>query len=177
MPSILLLIYFVFSSSVSGIDATENRWEKCIFHGVGDTIGWESDGKRYPYFEESMGTNFWGSLNSMDFAAFTSATGNLWGNLSISHVMKYITGWESGWRNSHTLWEKYEYQFPRVSLHCSCYGKLMGKPIHFSYGEVYHRWESNGKKHPYYGKSMGTNFPGFAHLIVFPEFSHAIGID
>ena len=35
--------------------------------------------------------------------------------------------------------------------------------------------ESNGKKHPYHGKSMGTNFPGFSHLMIFTEFSCAIG--
>ena len=143
MPS-SSLIYFAFSSSVSGIDAMGNWWEKpCIFHGVGYTIGWKSDGRKYPYFGESMGTNFPGSLNSMDFAAFSNAMGNWWGNLSISHVMKYITGWESGWRNAPILWEKYEYQFPRLSQgFCyifSCYGKLMGKPMHFSYAEVYHR--------------------------------------
>ena len=42
---------------------------------VGDTIGCESDGKKYPYFGESMGTNFSGSLNLMDFAAFSNAMG------------------------------------------------------------------------------------------------------
>ena len=31
------------------------------------------------------------------------------------------------------------------------------------------------KKHPHYGKSMETNLPGFTHLTVFTEFSHAIG--
>ena len=30
------------------------------------------------------------------------------------------------------------------------------------------------KKHPCYGKSMGTNFWGFAHFMAFAEFSHAI---
>ena len=38
-------------------------------------------------------------------------------------------------------------------------GNLMRKPMHFPCDEVYHR-ESNWKKHPYYGKSMSTNFPG-----------------
>ena len=156
-----------------------NWWEKsCIFHGVGDTIGWESYGIKYPYFGESMDTNFTGSLNSMDFAGFSNAIGNWWGNLSISHMMNFITEWKSGWRNAPILWEKYEYQFPRLSPgFCyifPCYGKLMGKPMHFSYIEVYHRWKSNGKEHPYYGKNMGTNFAGFAHLMVFAEFSHAI---
>ena len=47
------------------------------YHGVinlyEDTIGWESDGKKYPYFGESMGTNFPGSFNSMDFAEYSNA--------------------------------------------------------------------------------------------------------
>ena len=101
--------------------------------------------------------------------------------------MKYITGWESGWRNLPILWEKYEYQLPRLSPgFCyifSCYGKLMGKTI-ISYMLKYTiGWKFNGKKHKYYGKIMGkyygkimgTNFPGFAHLMVFAEFSHAVG--
>ena len=141
---VLLLIYFAFSSSVSGTGDMENWWEKpCIFHGAGDTIGWESGGKKYPYFGESMGANFPGTLNSMDLAAFSNAMGNWWGNLRISHVMKHITGWKSGWRNAPILWEKYEYQFPKLSPgFCyifPCYGKLMGKPMHFSYHEVYCR--------------------------------------
>ena len=43
------------------------------------------------------------------------------------------------------LWEKYEYQFPRFTRYdvfCCIlvhYEKLMEKPIHFPYHEVYHR--------------------------------------
>ena len=36
-------------------------------------------------------------------------------------------------------------------------------------------WESNGKQHPYYEKSLRANFPGFSHSMVFAEFSPAIG--
>ena len=119
---LLLLIYFAFSPSLSGIDAMRNWCEKlCIFHGLGDNIGWESDEKKYPYFGENMGTNFPGSLNSMDFAAFSNAIENWWGNLSISPVMKYITGRESGWRN-------FIYSF-------SIYSKLAIK-LHFCYLEM-----------------------------------------
>ena len=53
-------------------------------------------------------------------------------------------------------------------------------------------WESNRKKHPYYGKSISTNFPGsshmmglvgyyqepnlsaFSHLMGLPVFSHVM---
>lgn len=53
----------------------------------------ESDGKKYSYFGEGMVTNA-GSPNSMDFAAFSYAMGNRWGNPFISLVMKYAIGWE-----------------------------------------------------------------------------------
>ena len=90
---LLLLLHFGFSSSILRINAMGSWWEKpCIFYGVRDTRGWESEGKKYLYFGESMGTNFQGSLNSMDFAVF---------------------------------------------FHC--YGKLIGKPKHFSCIEEYYR--------------------------------------
>ena len=159
-----------------------NWWEKpCIFLGVGDTIGWESYGKKYPYFGESIGTNFTVSLNSMDFAAFSNAMGNWWGNLSISHVICDEVYFRMGiWlgKCTHAYYGKsmttnipgfppqFSYIFP-----CR---KLMGQPMHFSYADTT-EWESNEKKSPYYGKSMGTNFPGFDHLMVFAEFSHATG--
>ena len=34
-----------------------------------------------------------------------------------------------------------------------------------------------GKKYPYYGKSMITNFPGSPHTMGFVAFSHPMGID
>ena len=36
-------------------------------------------------------------------------------------------------------------------------------------------WESNGKKHPYYGKSMSINFPINPHTMVFVAFSCNVG--
>ena len=36
-------------------------------------------------------------------------------------------------------------------------------------------WEYNGKKHPYYEKSVGNNFSGFPHSRGFAAFSHATG--
>ena len=37
--------------------------------------------------------------------------------------------------------------------------------------KYYIEWESNGKKHPYYGKSMSTNFPGSPHAMGFVAFT------
>ena len=36
-------------------------------------------------------------------------------------------------------------------------------------------WESNGKEHPYHGKSMSTNFPDFPHTMGFVLFSRTVG--
>ena len=38
-------------------------------------------------------------------------------------------------------------------------------------------WESNDKKHSYYGKSIGVNFPGFPHSRGFAAFSMTLEID
>ena len=57
-----------------------------------------------------------------------------------------------------------------------CYWKLMEKPMHFPFDEVYHRmgiiWK---KKHTYFRKIMTTNFPGSFHRMGFVAFSLAMG--
>ena len=58
---LLLLIHFALNSSVPGIDF--------IFFKKGV-------GEKYTYVGEKMGTNFPGSPNSMDFAAFSHTMGN-----------------------------------------------------------------------------------------------------
>ena len=60
-------------------------------------------------------------------------------------VLKYTIGWESNDKKAPILWKKHEYQSPRFTPYngfCCIfpyYGKLMEKPMHFPYGEVYHR--------------------------------------
>ena len=51
--------------------------------------------EKYPQAREKMGTNFLGSLNSMDFTAFSHAMGNGRENPCISHIIKYTTECES----------------------------------------------------------------------------------
>ena len=34
--------------------------------------------------------------------------------------------------------------------------------------------KSNGKTHPFHGKSMGTNFPALFHLMGFADFSNGM---
>ena len=37
------------------------------------------------------------------------------------------------------------------------------------------RWELDGKKHSYYGKSMSISFPDFPHTMGFVAFSGTVG--
>ena len=91
-----------------------------------------------------MSTNFPDFPHTMTFVAFSRTVGNLWGNPCISHMLKYTIGWESDGKKAPILWEKYEYQFPRLSpYHGFCCilpycGKFMGKPMHFPYAKLYH---------------------------------------
>ena len=106
-----------------------NQWGNlCISHMMKHTIGWESNGKKHPYYGKSMSINFPDFPHTIGFVAFSRTVGKLWQNLYISHMLKYTTG-----------------------------------------------WESNGKKHPYYGKSMSINFPDFPHTMGFVAFSHTVG--
>ena len=110
-------------------------------------------GKKHPYYGKSMVIEVPDFPSTMGFVAFSLAVGNLWGNPCISHMLKNTIRWESNEKKAPILWEKYEYQFPRLSpYHGFCYifpccGKFMGKPIHFPYAEVYHRmgigWEKS----------------------------------
>ena len=125
--------------------------------------------------------------------------GNGWGNPCISNIMKYTIWCESNGKRAPLLWGKYEYQFPRFSTcdgfcriflstnfagfshsmtftpFSNAFWKLMGKPMHSPYDKVYLRiWEYNEKNHPFYRKSMGTNFPDFPDSMNFAVFSNAL---
>ena len=110
-------------------------------------------GKKHPYYGKSMIINFPDFPHTMGFVAFSHTVENLWGNSCISHMLKYTIGWESDGKKAPILWEKYDYQFPRLSPYhgfCCIFpyrGKFMGKPMHFPYAEVYHRmgirWEKS----------------------------------
>ena len=127
----------------------------------------------------------------MDFTAFSHAVGNWLVNPCISYVIKYTIECESNWKKAAVLWVKYEYQFPwfytyewlfRIFPDISCPGfsHVMGFPtISHASGKwrensyISHmmkyltRWQSIGKKHKFYGKIMGANFPGIPHLMGF----------
>ena len=52
---------------------------------------------------------------TIGFVAFSRTVGNLWRNPCISHMLKYTIRWESTEKKAAILWEKYEYQFSRLS--------------------------------------------------------------
>ena len=118
------------------------------------TIGWELDGKKVPTLWEKYEYQFlrFSPYNGF-FFSFCQSMENWWGNPCIYHVMKYTIGWELDGKKVPTLWEKYEYQILRFSPYngfCCIFlihGKLIGKPMHFPYDEVYHRvgiwWEKS----------------------------------
>ena len=124
-----------------------------ISHMMKYTVRWKSYGENSPILWESVSTNFPGPPHTKGFVAFSRTMRNWWGNPWISHMLKYTIEWELDGKKAPMLWEKYDYQFPRLSpyrgfccifLYC---GKFIGKPIHFPYAEVYHRmgigWETS----------------------------------
>ena len=180
--------------------AIRNWWKKpCISYVVKCIIRWESDGRKVPICWKKMRTNFPGSPNSMDFATFSNAMGNWRGNPCISHSIKFTAGCQSNGKKAPILWEKCEYQFPRLSTYdgfCRIFlgnnfqgfSKLVDFPA-FSYAKgnwwenpcISHMmkyttgWKSNRKNHAFYGKSMETNFLCIPHSMGFVAFSDAIG--
>ena len=83
------------------------------------------------------GTSFPNFLHSMVSTVFP----RLW---EINEKTRAFLMW---WKKATIIWEKYEHQFPRFSPYnefCCVflyYGKLIGKPMHFLYDEVYRRKE------------------------------------
>ena len=104
-------------------------------------------------------------------------------------MMKYTIGWESNGKKAPILWEKYEYQFPRLSQYYGfCFifpyrGKFIEKLIHFPYAEVYHRigircektthtmgevWVSVSRLSPYHGFCCNVPWEIYGETHSFP---------
>ena len=136
-------------------------------------------GKKYPCYGKSMSINFPDfPPHTMGFASFSRSVGNLWGNPCISHMLKYTIGWELNVKKAPIIWEKYEYQFPRLSpYHGFCFiflccEKFMGKHKHFPFSEVYHRmgigWEKSTHTMGKVWLSISQTFPVPWDLLHFP---------
>ena len=84
--------------------------------------------------------------------------------------------WE---KSTHTM-KKVWVSIPRLSPYhgfCCTFpycGKLLRKRMHFPMLKYTIGRESDGKKHPYYGKSMSINFPDFRHTMIFVAFSRTV---
>ena len=158
-----------------------NYWEiTCFSHVMKYTIKWESDGKKRPYYGTSMSTNFPGSPHTMGFIAFSYTMENWWGNSCISHMMKHTVGWESYGKNHPYYGKSMSTNFPGSphTMGFVAFSRTMrnwwGTPCISHMMKYTIGWESNGKKYPYYGKSM-SNFPDFPHTMGFVAFSHTVG--
>ena len=156
--------------------------------------------EKCPFVREKMGTNFLGSPNSMDFAKFSHAMENWWGNPCISHIIKYTIECESNWEKAPYYGKSMSTNFP-VSPHSMGFvgyywepifqtflirwvwlsfpmlWEIMRKHMYFAFDEAYHiKWESNDKKKCwYYRKSMSTSCPGSPHSMGFVTFSCSMG--
>ena len=143
-----------------------NWWEnQCIFHGVGDTIELESDGKKYPYFVESMGTNFPGKLMGKPM------------HLPCDEVYYRMGIWlEKCTHTTGKVWVPISQACPRVLLLFPVLWEIDGE-IHAFLIRRSIPQDGNwmGKKYPYYGKSMSSNFPGPPHTMGFVAFSRTVG--
>ena len=130
-----------------------NLWENpCISHMLKYSIGWESTGKKAPILWENYGYRFPRFSRYHGFSFIFLYCGKLWGNPCISHMLKYTIRWEPNGKKASILWEKYGYQFSRLSpyhgFRCNfpyC-GNVIAKPMHFPYAEVFHRMGIRWKK-------------------------------
>ena len=132
------------------------------------TIGWDSVGNKHPYYGKSISINFTHLPHTMRFVAFSCTVGNVWGHPCISHMMKYTIGWGSNGKNEPILWEKYEYQFPKLSpYHGLCcispyYGNVRGTPCISHIMKYTMEWESNGEIESILGKHYEYQFARFS---------------
>ena len=170
-------------------------WKKpCIFDVAKYTKRWESGRRKvpirwgkneyqFPRFFTYVGfcgifpwIDFPHFSHLMGFTIFSSTMGNWWENPWISHVMKYNIRWECNGKN-HPFYGKVMItnspDLPRLMgfADFSNTTEIWGENPYVSHVTKYTSgWESNGKKCPYYGKRMNTNFPCSPHTMGFVEY-------
>lgn len=89
------------------------------------------------------------------------------------------------WTKTTILWDKVwlsVFQFSNIEWLCCifpCYEKLSEKVMQFSCDKAYHKMGREStimeENHPYFGKSLESNFPGSPHRMCFAAFSVAMG--
>ena len=143
------------------------------------TIKWESNGKKAPIIWEKYEHQFPRFTPYKGFCCIFLYYEKLMGKpMHFPYDEVYTIGWESNGKKASILWEKYEYQFPRLSPYQGFYcifpycGKFMGKPMHFPYAEVYHRmgigWEKSTHTLGKVWVSVSQTFPIPWVLLHFP---------
>ena len=148
--TLLLLIYFAVNSSVPRTGFSFFKKGVCL-------IGF--------FFKESIDFGTSRKSNTVEKQPERSQSGFWWEKPCISPVVtKYTIKWESDGRKVSIGYGKNGYQFPRLSqfhgFHCifPSMGNWRGNPCISHIIKYTIECESNGKRHPYYGKSMSTNF-------------------
>ena len=140
-----------------------------ISHVMQSTIGWEYNGEKSTH---TMG-KVWVPISQvlpirwvlLDFFVQWKIDGKTMHFPCNKRYHRMGIKWE---KSTHTLWEKYEYQFPRSSPYdgfcCTFqyYGKLIIKPMYFPYNEVYHRIGIRWRK--------STHAIGKVSLLIFQVF-------
>ena len=151
-------------------------------------------GKNYPYSRKSMCTNFPGSPHTNGFAGFSREPISQvfliwWVFLPFSmlwEIHEKTYGFPIWWSipQDGNLMEKTIHFMENVRKPISqafpfwwvLLTFLMLWEIWWENPCIFHAmrytigWESNGKKHPYYGKGMSANFPGSPHTMGFVEY-------
>ena len=151
-------------------------------------------GKKHPYSGKSMSSNFSGYPRTMGFAGFSLKPISqafpiwcvflpfpmLWETDEKTHAFPiwWSIPQDGNLRKETThfmekLLEPLSQAFPIrwVLLAFLMLSGIWWKNPCISHVRMYTTgWESNGKKHPYYGKSMSTNFPGSPHTMDFVEY-------
>ena len=162
--------------------ATGNWWENpCISHMIKYTTEQESNRKKHPFYEKSMGTNCSGFPHLMDFAVFSNAVGNWW------ETHSFLVRW-SLWNDRNLIGRKQPYyrksmstNFPGsprsngfVAFSCTM-GNWWGHPCISHMMEYTIGWESYGQKSPIlwekyeYQFSRFTLFDGFCCIFLYYE--------
>ena len=176
--SLLLLIYFALNSSVPRIDLFffKEEFTLSVFSVCSFKESPDFGTSRINHTMEKQ--ELTGRAHRVDFVQFYRAIRNSWEKPCVSLVVKCSIRWESGEIKVTMRWGKVQVPISKaipirwISLHFLMMWETDGET------HVFHVLQSipqdlnlMGKKHPYSGKSVSTNFPGFPHTMGFVGFS------
>ena len=117
----------------------------------------------------------------MVFAEFSHAIRNWLENPYLSDVMKSTIGWESNGKKPLYYGKSMSTNFlgPPHTIGFVGFFRAMGNwwenPCISHVISIPQDGNQKGKKHPYYGKNLSTNFPDPSHMMNFVAFSRTLG--